>query len=116
MFEKSWLFAYGGRPVIYQSEAEFDALPETHRWRHVRYEPEDVDFTWEREWRIPREELHFTPNDACLVLPNKEWADVLVAEHHADEDFKVLQYRQIMDEFIAEQYREDFPWRISLLG
>lgn len=116
MFEKSWLFAYGGRPVIYQSDAEFVALPEELRWRHVRYEPEAVDFTWEREWRIRCGELHFTPNDACLVVPSQDWADRLIEQYDADEDFKVFRYLQVMEEFFAEQYREDFPWRIALLG
>jgi len=116
MFEKSWLFAYGGRPVIYESHAEFDALPESHRWRHVRYEPDPVDFTWEREWRIRCSELHFAPSDAFLVVPDREWADRLIAEHDADESFRVLQYSQVMDEFLAEQYRDDFPWRVAYLG
>ena len=116
MFEKGWLFAYGGRPVIYQSEAEFDALPDALKWRHVRYEPDHVDFTWEREWRIHADELQFSPSDACLVVPDEEWADELVALHDAAEDFKVLQYSTIMDDFIACQYREDFPWRICVLG
>ncbi len=43
---KEWLFAQGGRPVIYQSEGEYDLLPEDFRWRHCRYEPPNIDFTW----------------------------------------------------------------------
>jgi len=38
VFDKSWIFAKGGRPVIYQTEEEFSILPEEIRWRHVRYE------------------------------------------------------------------------------
>lgn len=59
MFDKSWLYANGGRPVIYQPDTDFNALPEDMRWRHVRYEPlavPPIDFTWEREWsphRLP---------------------------------------------------------------
>lgn len=52
MVPKQWLYAQGGRPVIYQSDAEFYDLPEAIRWRHVRYEPTSappIDFTWERE-------------------------------------------------------------------
>lgn len=48
---KKWLFERGGRPVIYQSDAEFQALPAEMRWRHVRYEPNGcppTDFSWER--------------------------------------------------------------------
>ena len=52
MFEKQWIYGQGARPVIYQSDAEFNQLPEAMRWRHVRYDPvaiPPVDFTWERE-------------------------------------------------------------------
>jgi len=45
MFDKTWLFARGGRPVIYQPDADYVALPEDMRWRHVRYEPPQIDFT-----------------------------------------------------------------------
>ncbi len=62
MFDKSWVFELGGRPVIYQPEIEFNILPEELRWRHVRYEPgaeQAKDFTWEREWRMNCDELPF---------------------------------------------------------
>src|SRR6266516_3972805 len=52
---KSWLFARGGRPVIYRPDEEFLSLPDRMRWRHVRYEPAadpPIDFSWEREWRV----------------------------------------------------------------
>jgi hypothetical protein len=55
IFDKEWVFYNGGRHVIYQPDSDFDLLPETHKWRHARYEPtaeEPVDFSWEREWRI----------------------------------------------------------------
>ncbi len=55
MVKKNWLFAQGGRPVVYQLESQYTELPESHRWRHVRYDPcsePAVDFTWEREWRV----------------------------------------------------------------
>jgi len=37
MVPKDWLFAQGGRPVIYQPDDEFMLLPESHRWRHVTF-------------------------------------------------------------------------------
>lgn len=116
LFEKKWIFDKGGRPVIYQPDVEFDLLPESIRWRHVRYEPDTIDFTWEREWRIKCDYLDFTPEVACIVVPSKEWADWLVAEHDAEQDFLVLQYSQVLDEQLAEQYREEFGWRISVLS
>lgn len=60
--------------MIYQGEDEFDALPESHRWRHVRYEPDrdpPIVFTWEREWRIRTEALVLPLGVARLVLPHE---------------------------------------------
>ena len=57
---KAWLFERGGRPVIYETNAEYDVLPDEIKWRHVRYEPSadpPFDFSWEREWRIQVDEL-----------------------------------------------------------
>lgn len=113
--EKRWIFQQGGRPVIYQPNNEFELLPETIRWRHMRYEPEVVDFSWEREWRIKCDELHFEPNLAGIVVPNKKWVETLLAEHNAEQDFEVYRYSQIMDNPLAEQYRENFPWRVCML-
>jgi hypothetical protein len=36
--KKVWLYRQGGRPVIYQPDGEYEALPEDLRWRHVRFE------------------------------------------------------------------------------
>jgi hypothetical protein len=63
MFDKTWVYDRGGRPVIYQPDSDFSILPEALRWRHVRFEPTSeqvIDFTWEREWRIPCDELTFS--------------------------------------------------------
>ncbi|HEU4747510.1 MAG TPA: hypothetical protein VFS56_03350 [Gemmatimonadaceae bacterium] len=70
LFGKGYLFDIGGRPVIYQSHDEYDALPEALRYRHVKYEPNanpPVDFTWEREWRLHTDELRLDPEN-CTVL------------------------------------------------
>ena len=66
---KNWLFAQGGRPVIYQPVAEYDHLPPSHQWRHVSYAPPETDFAWEREWRIKTPQLQITPNDCIVVVP-----------------------------------------------
>lgn len=116
LLEKKWLFDQGGRPVIYQPESDFPLLHERLRWRHMCYEPGVIDFTWEREWRIQCAELSFESNDVGIVVPDRVWADLLIAEHDAQQDFVVYQYSQIMDELLAEQYRDHFPWRIYVLG
>lgn len=115
LFEKRWIFEQGGRPVIYQPDAEYVHLPEYMRWRHVRYEPTtdpQVDFTWEREWRIERDELLLEPAHAAVVLPDVGWANRLRATHDEQQSWRVLEYQQIMDATLAELYREDFSWRI----
>jgi hypothetical protein len=80
MVDKKWLYSRGGRPVIYQSEAEFLQLPEAFRHRHVRYEPgSGIDFTWEREWRIAGD-VEIPPDQVTLVVPNRKFPD-LAKEH-----------------------------------
>lgn len=34
MIDKSWLYEKGGRPVIYESEEEYELLHESQRYRH----------------------------------------------------------------------------------
>ncbi len=113
--EKGWVFSKGGRPVIYHSDGEFEALPENLRWRHMRYEPGVVDFTWEREWRLRTEELDFAPHEAGIVVPDGEWVEQLVHEHEAAQDLEIKAYSLIMDQALAEQNRDDFPWRVYVL-
>jgi hypothetical protein len=50
---KSGVFGAGGRPVIYLPDSEGHWIPAEEKWRQVRYEPPQVDFTHEREWRVP---------------------------------------------------------------
>ena len=113
LVRKDWLFRLGGRPAIYQPEAEFELLPETVRWRHVRYEPGAVDFTWEREWRVQCDELRLEPANAEIVVPAGRWAASLVDQHDTTEELRVEQYSQVMEDVLAEQYRESFPWRVN---
>lgn len=44
---KKWLFKQGGRPVIYQTEAEYKQL-NSNSWRHVTFDlsrDDEIDFT-----------------------------------------------------------------------
>ncbi len=87
-FKKEWLFSGGGRPVIYQPESEFANLPDSLKWRHMRYEPTStppIDFTWEREWRIPCN-IDFNPDVASIIVPNSVWAEQLRGDHDAERD------------------------------
>ena len=85
MATKRWLFSRGGRPVIYQPEAESDLLHEVQQYRHVRDDgPKTAsDCTWEREWRIRTAELPLDLDNATAVVPTRageEWFQ----EQHMD--------------------------------
>jgi hypothetical protein len=119
MFDKKWIFERGGRPVIYQPDLEFRDLSDSHKWRHVRYEPNNanpIDFTWEREWRVKCERLEFQPNHVVIVVPRQEWFDALRRDHEGEQNYWAYMYSQVLEREIAEQYREDFPWRVGVLG
>lgn len=106
---KVWLFEAGGRPVIYQPEKEFDLLSDELKYRHVRYEPNrDIDFTWEREWRIRVDEISLNPNTCTLVVPNRQCEKVLRDEHN-EKDFQ-LALRMRWPGRISE-----FPWHFIAL-
>ena len=82
MVDKLWLWERGGRPVIYQSDEEFELLDHKQKYRHKIYEPDkDIDFTWEREWRIQTQELMLDPENTTIIVPNKIWVDQLLDEY-----------------------------------
>ncbi len=119
MFDKSWLYAKGGRPVIYQPDIDFNALPEEMRWRHVRYEPvtaPPIDFTWEREWRIRTDRLNFSPANAAIVVPNEEWEAFILRIWDSQQDLEVESYSVLFEQTIVEQLRDPFPWRLVRLS
>jgi len=119
MVTKTWFFLQGGRPVIYQLEGEFEQLPETHRWRHVRYDlgaNPPIDFSWEREWRIHTDALNFDSDVACIVVPDGDWAERLIAEHEWEQESRVQQYSAIFDEEHARlMFHRGFWWDIYTL-
>ena len=93
-------------------------LPEELRWRHVRYEPtgdQAIDFTWEREWRMPCDELRFSPADAVVIVPNEEWASALRKNHDDEQDMVVELYATAIERQTAELRREPFLWHIAPL-
>lgn len=118
MVDKSWLFARGGRPVIYQPDREFDQLPEPLRWRHMRFDLDatpPVEFTWEREWRMQVDELVLDPSFAVLAFPTDAWAARLREAFDEQQDWQVAEYALVLDQTIAEAYREAFSWCVTSL-
>lgn len=113
---KENLFSLGGRPVVYQSELEFHHLSDNNAWKHMRYEPPSIDFTWEREWRLKADSYHLHPINTQIIVPDNSWAQRLIREHETEQQWQTLQYSQIMDELLAIQYEEQFPWVIIELN
>ena len=87
---KKWLFAQGGRPVIYDQPDTFPELPDTQRYRFVPYNPNaGIDFTWEREWRFKGGILTLDPSETLVVVPTAGEAFNLayeLADMEADYD------------------------------
>ncbi len=76
----------------------------------------EVDFTWEREWRICCDELHFSPGDAAIILPDRRWARLLIDEHNTEQDRLIQMYSLMLDDEIAEVYRYPFEWDVVTVG
>ena len=84
----------------------------------MRYEPaaeQVIDWTWEREWRMPCVELPFSPNEATVIVPNQDWASALRRSHGAEQDMIVEMYATSFDRQLAELWREPFLWHIAPL-
>ena len=119
MVTKEWLFSKGGRPVIYQPEADYALLPEELRYRHVRYElnharaERAVDWTWEREWRIRTDHLAFAPDEVTLVCPTRKWADRLKRAHTVRVRGAVM--RRSAAGPGAQLAVKEFPWHCVVL-
>ena len=116
IFDKKWIFDQGGRPVIYGPDSEFNLLPDTLKWRHVRYEPGKIDFTWQREWRVQCDNLPISTEIAAVLLPSQEWVDLFIKDHDLDQDIRVFHYETAIDAELAETFREPFNWKIVVLN
>lgn len=76
MFEKTYVYKKGGRPVIYDKTVDAKSyLPQEQWWRIVNMDLSDenriIDWTHEREWRVPHE-LDFELKDISIIVPNQE--------------------------------------------
>lgn len=111
MVSKLWLFRQGGRPTIYQPEAEYELLHEEQRYRHVRYEPDrEIDLTWEREWRLKTAQLDLDPGETTFVVPTRAWEKRFMEEHAGDQQGLALAYGEVAGLAI-----KPFPWHFVVL-
>ena len=91
----------GARPVIYLPDAESHWIPEAEKWRHVRFEPEEVDFSHEREWRA---EGDFSLDDIgfYVIVPDKEQEDYIRSGLHeiAERHIHGFLHMNILNQFL----------------
>ena len=83
-FHKSFIYNKGGRPVIYENkEIMKKLLPENEYWRIVDLDLTDpesfVDWTHEREWRVPGE-LSFSYNNIEVIVKDSSYYRKLVEQ------------------------------------
>jgi hypothetical protein len=62
----------GARPVIYLPDDEANWIPDDERWRHMKFNFGDVDFTHEREWRM-KGDLKLQGFGFYVIVPNREY-------------------------------------------
>jgi hypothetical protein len=71
------VYPKGARPVVYEKLARAkEILPAEEYWRIVNLDLSDenamIDWTHEREWRVPGEKLEFDLPEATVILPNAD--------------------------------------------
>ena len=72
LFSKKYLFEKGARPVIYQPDSDYKLLSVELQYRHVRFEINNIDWTWEREWRLRTENLKLEPDTVTLIVRDRK--------------------------------------------
>lgn len=116
-FPKKHIFHQGGRPVIYETESEYRQLSESHRWRHVRFDlsgEKEIDFTWEREWRLLCDRLDFSDREVAVVLPD-ESAEIQFRRRIEDESFQEAWALTTVLGDMAWLYQKPDPWRTVVI-
>lgn len=87
--KKDYIYSLGGRNVIYGLPEEKIFLDESIRWRFEKYIPNQSDFTWLREWRVPIEKIELSI-DNCFVITktkNELYSFMFNEEKLIDVDF-----------------------------
>ena len=91
VFKKDFIFAKGGRPVIYEKrETAKKLLPKNEYWRIVNFDltnqNEIIDWTHEREWRVPGD-LEFEYSDLRLFINKPE--SIRLVRKYLEEKIKI---------------------------
>jgi hypothetical protein len=78
---KQQAWARGARPVIYLPDHEANWIPADQKWRHVRYELNEVDFSHEREWRA-QGSFSIDGIGFYVIVPNIDAENIIRAGLH----------------------------------
>lgn len=67
---KDVVYQNGGRPVIYGDETDEKIINQSEalKWRYELYKPGKHDFTWLREWRLPKNDIKLSFDDCFIVV------------------------------------------------
>jgi hypothetical protein len=136
-YTKKDVFKHSGRPAIYSTREEYEKQKTNTdlNWRFVSFDPSkngELDFTWEREWRIKADTIPVNPEFTKLVFPNIDWINRFIAEHekeyhgmNIEEDCEecyckreatILNFTDFLNNEICENLSgtcpnpEKFPW------
>lgn len=69
---KDIFWKMGGRPVIYGEWEEYNQLPTELKWRFQLLKPDNYDFSWLREWRIPVKEINISQIEGFVAVDTKQ--------------------------------------------
>jgi len=98
-FRKRWIASKGGLPVVYQPNDLRSELGHNSQWRHCEMDFEKgIDFSWQREWRVPVATLTFAASD-----------DLLLVVRTAEEAFQIVNENWEVD-FERDEFWFDHVW------
>lgn len=86
-FKKDLLYNMGCRPVIYGTCKDFEHIHRDLYWRCLEYIPKIKDYTWLREWRLPKTYLNFVPEDIIVIIKTSDDALSLMEDTGTPFDF-----------------------------
>jgi hypothetical protein len=115
MVSKEWLYKKGGRPVIYQSDSEYELLHDDLKYRHVKYEPPTVDFCWEREWRIKTDRLQLDPAEVTVIVPNRTFVEKIKKEDASEKAGKAQLMGMLTNGILAHEPVKPLIWHFLVL-
>jgi hypothetical protein len=88
-FRKEWIASKGGLPVVYQPDRLRFELAETSQWRHCEMDlQKGIDFSWQREWRVPTDKLVFSPVDDVVLVVRTAKEAFEIANENFEADFE----------------------------